>query len=140
MKALSLWQPWASAIACGVKCIETRSWYTPYRGPLAIHAAKKWDGDLKDTTLFLCGLHPVFGDRLKATGTPMPLGQVICTVDLVACTSSEELLRRGISKMEQDFGDFSDCRWGWEMANVKVLPEPIPARGFQQLWEWNQTA
>lgn len=41
MKALTLWQPWASLVALGVKTIETRSWSTSYRGPLAIHAAKK---------------------------------------------------------------------------------------------------
>jgi len=40
MKALSLWQPWASLVALRVKTIETRSWSTSYRGPLAIHAAK----------------------------------------------------------------------------------------------------
>lgn len=37
---LTLHQPWASLIAVGVKTIETRSWSTPYRGPLAIHAGK----------------------------------------------------------------------------------------------------
>lgn len=41
MKALTLWQPWASLIALGVKTIETRGWSTNYRGPLAIHAAKR---------------------------------------------------------------------------------------------------
>lgn len=41
MKALTLWQPWATLVALGVKTIETRSWSTSYRGPLAIHAAKK---------------------------------------------------------------------------------------------------
>ena len=41
MKALTLWQPWASLVALGVKTIETRSWSTTYRGPLAIHAAKR---------------------------------------------------------------------------------------------------
>src|SRR5260370_42620635 len=30
-------QPWATLIALGAKRIETRSWSTPYRGPLAIH-------------------------------------------------------------------------------------------------------
>lgn len=39
VKALTLWQPWASLVALGVKTIETRSWSTKYRGPLAIHAA-----------------------------------------------------------------------------------------------------
>lgn len=41
MKALTLHQPWASLIAIGVKSIETRSWSTKYRGPLAIHASAK---------------------------------------------------------------------------------------------------
>jgi activating signal cointegrator 1 len=38
VKALTLHQPWASLIALGHKSIETRSWSTKYRGPLAIHA------------------------------------------------------------------------------------------------------
>ena len=42
MKALTLHQPWASLVALGVKTIETRSWATSYRGPLAIHAATRW--------------------------------------------------------------------------------------------------
>lgn len=41
MKVLTLHQPWASLVALGVKSIETRSWPTQYRGPLAIHAAAK---------------------------------------------------------------------------------------------------
>ena len=40
MKAISLTQPWATLVAIGAKQIETRSWGTPYRGELAIHAAK----------------------------------------------------------------------------------------------------
>lgn len=42
MKVLTLHQPWASLIALGVKTIETRSWSTAYRGPLAIHAGSTW--------------------------------------------------------------------------------------------------
>lgn len=42
MKTLTLHQPWASLVALGVKSIETRSWSTRYRGPLAIHAGKGW--------------------------------------------------------------------------------------------------
>lgn len=41
MKALSLRQPWASMIADGRKTIETRTWRTRYRGPLAIHASAR---------------------------------------------------------------------------------------------------
>lgn len=40
MRAITLTQPWATLVAVGAKRIETRSWGTAYRGPLAIHAAK----------------------------------------------------------------------------------------------------
>lgn len=46
MKAISLWQPWASLIACGAKPYETRSWapsVSMIGQPIAIHAAKKID-------------------------------------------------------------------------------------------------
>lgn len=40
MKGLTLTQPWATLVAIGAKRVETRSWSTNYRGPIAIHAAK----------------------------------------------------------------------------------------------------
>lgn len=41
MKCLSVRQPWANIIAAGTKTIETRSWWTKYRGPLLIASCKK---------------------------------------------------------------------------------------------------
>lgn len=41
MKGITLYQPWPTLIALGVKHIETRPRGTTYRGPLLIHAAKK---------------------------------------------------------------------------------------------------
>lgn len=38
MKALTVTEPWATLIAIGAKRIETRSWPTEYRGPVAIHS------------------------------------------------------------------------------------------------------
>ena len=46
MKAITIRQPWASLIVSldqngrPLKSVETRSWKTGYRGPLAIHAGK----------------------------------------------------------------------------------------------------
>lgn len=34
MKALTIWQPWAGAVAAGIKKNETRSWSTKYRDRL----------------------------------------------------------------------------------------------------------
>ena len=42
MRAITVQQPWASAIATGAKTVENRSWWTSYRGPLAIHAGTRW--------------------------------------------------------------------------------------------------
>ena len=33
-------QPYATLLAIGAKSIETRSWKTPYRGLLAVHASQ----------------------------------------------------------------------------------------------------
>jgi hypothetical protein len=43
MKAISLWQTWATPVAIGAKRFETRDWSTKHRGPIAIYAAKKSD-------------------------------------------------------------------------------------------------
>ena len=38
---LSMHQPWATLLIRGIKMHEGRSWYTPHRGRLWIHAAAK---------------------------------------------------------------------------------------------------
>lgn len=40
MKAITVWQPWATLLGTGQKHNETRSWRTSYRGEILIHAAK----------------------------------------------------------------------------------------------------
>ena len=51
LKAISLKQPWASMI--GLKTIETRRWYTSYRGDLLIVSSQK-PADLGPTGVALC--------------------------------------------------------------------------------------
>lgn len=105
MKAISLWQPWASLIACGAKPFETRHWAPPREligQPIAIHAAKKIDkGAAEFATDLMYGQHQPGGydlaDKLAASfkGTPdelmglfgkacMPIGCVVCIVHLDA--------------------------------------------------------
>ena len=45
VKVLSVRQPWASLIAAGIKDVENRTWSTPYRGILYIHASQRFDRD-----------------------------------------------------------------------------------------------
>lgn len=102
MKAISLWQPWASLIACGAKRYETRDWPPPSKligQRIAIHAAKKIDKEAAGLAEQL--LYTQRGGRLSnelyasIKGTPdrlmgkfgmahMPIGCVVCTAVLVA--------------------------------------------------------
>ena len=41
-RALTLRQPWAWAVAAGHKDVENRTWQTPHRGCMAIHAGGEW--------------------------------------------------------------------------------------------------
>lgn len=37
---------------------------------------------------------------------------------------------------EYVFGDYTPGRYAWILEDVKQLPEPIPAKGHQGLWNW----
>lgn len=137
LKAITLWQPWASLVAAGVKRNETRSWATSYRGPLAIHAAKctpAWvwelinkDPDLRELMSRAFGHHDV---------AKLPSGVLLCTTDLWACVPVDEMAIGELSETEKLCGNYSSGRFAWCLKDAKPLPEPIPARGRQGLWEW----
>ena len=37
------------------------------------------------------------------------------------------------------FGDWTPGRYAWEFKNMMLLPKPIPAKGAQRLWNWDET-
>lgn len=145
MRALSLWQPWATLIALQAKRFETRSWYTSYRGRLIIHAAKNAEG------MELCIKRPYFDVLNQAgyivNGKPsLPMGCAICVVDLVGCyrTNGHGIgyhIDGGIGERpepaphEREFGDYSEGRYAWQLENVRVFDAPIPMKGMQGLFD-----
>lgn len=127
MKALTITQPWASLIALGYKRVETRSWTTKHRGPLAIHASAGWTK--ADRT---------FAEELVAEGVlptlDVPRGAVIALAELYAISPTEGL---EISKEENRMGNFGPGRFAWGLSDVVAI-EPVPAKGALGLWEWNR--
>src|SRR6476646_5512325 len=115
MKAITLWQPWASLIAWGEKQYETRSWYTAYRGPLAIHAGKM------DDTVELLECNSFYREAFDRAGVSyelrLPAGCVLCIVDLIDVVETESLKGK-ISQAEENFGDYSSGRFAWKLSNV----------------------
>ena len=138
MKALTLYEPHAMLVAIDAKKNESRSWGTSYRGPLAIHAAKQWPSWAKLLLL---------RERFRSVLLPMnlhypealPLGAIVATCVLVECwkigVDSQYLI---LSDQERAFGDYSLGRFMWMLSNIKRVDPPIPARGKQRLWEWDE--
>jgi hypothetical protein len=174
VKALTLHQPWATAIAEGIKTIETRSWSTSYRGPLAIHAGSKMaPGMAGPAGMF--GRYTVDRDGpgeewyILDSDWPgrdqgqhqypiyLPLGAVVAVATLVDVvpivadgmgiqqwSDGRLIWIRGGDLEDVDltdqapWGDFSPGRFAHFLDDVRKLDEPIPARGRQGLWEWEE--
>ncbi len=137
MKALSLWQPWASLVADGTKRVETRSWRTSHRGPIAIHAAATRAGweDLDEEVALLLGLKCV-PPRRAPRPSDYAHGAVVAIADLVHCEVMDEGLLASEDRLERLVGDWRLGRFAWFLENVRPVQAPIPARGRQGLWEW----
>lgn len=141
MKALSLWQPWASAMAVGEKKIETRHWSTGYRGLIALHAAKRKPSVSEIAELLESGFwHDTF---LKAGAKQLqcrriidalPYGCYVAVGDLKYIQRTENMGCEDVTLKESFFGNYSEGRFGWVFENVRALKVPVPAIGRQQLW------
>lgn len=149
MKALTILQPWASLIQIGAKKIETRSWTSTYRGPLAIHAGKGGATEGRN----LMWAEP-FKSALNAVGykffNEMLRGALIATCQLVSVIPVYKITDRGfyqwtgpdgrdyrfdLTDQERAFGDYTFGRYAWLLADVDELSTPVPARGALGLWE-----
>lgn len=131
MKALSLWQPWASAIAAGVKKIETRSRRTNYRGPLAIHASKK----------LIIPNDPEFISVLKHFGLldqELPQGCILGWTELKGCILMTGETISSVGRVERVFGRYESGRYMWLLGDFHAFKKPIPCRGQQFLFDWEE--
>lgn len=147
LRGLTLWRPWAASIVHGPKRVENRPWAPPTRLLdaglwLALHAGRTWDIDGAEFIIEhldgqILGLHDtsvilVRDDARAQDAWPLPwIEQGIVGVARVVrayryvCPPPTEALEH-----EWSFGP-----WCWELADVQALPEPIPCRGRQSLWE-----
>jgi len=100
VKALSVRQPRASAIADGSKTLETRTWATAHRGPLLVCATK----------------------RPQMQG--LPTGVAICIVEVTDCrpmTPADVEAAGGVP--------YREGLYVWELAHPEPLAEPFPVVG-----------
>lgn len=139
MKAISLWEPWASLIRVGAKTYETRSWSTSYRGQLLICAAKKKDESAKelfDTPEFqkpFIGTHPGLLDGYLPFEC-LNFGKAVAIVELIRCEPTINLSFSDFSK-EEMFGDYSPGRFEWKLRMINNKFIPFDVKGSQGFFE-----
>lgn len=136
MKALTIWQPYATFIALGIKEFETRSWPTNYRGPLLIHAAKRPLGlDEKFLIESLSEKYSLIGLLLLPI-VEYPLGAIICKVDVVDCVPTDSFTPNNLERM---LGGWGEGRFAWKFEDVKALNIP-DVSGKQGFWNFPENA
>ena len=146
--ALSVNQPWAYLLAIGQKCYETRSWKTEYRGPVLIHASKRWNMTMaracyeapffaimwESGIKFPASLFNYRSHQNRVPDLGLAFGAVIGFAILEKVIATEDLLE-GLSPQERAFGNFKPGRYAFLYERPVRLATPIPCRGKLGLFE-----
>jgi activating signal cointegrator 1 len=129
--AMSLWQPYASLVAAGLKPFETRDRRPPAHlvgARIAIHAALRKPQFGEITPAISAAMAARTGNRLWFES--LPFGAVLCTAHLAAVFPAERV-------PADAFGDYTPGRWAWHLTDVAPLPAPVPAKGERMHgWLW----
>lgn len=161
MKALTIWQPWASLIIAGAKPYEFRGWRPPASmigQRIVIHAAARkidkvgamglWntlvERDYDDIGRILAAetcLHPEAAEPILSRvfqegADPLPMaagiGSAIIGEPRLGTRIAEEF---GVPRANDSDRD-QHANWGWPMLEIEAWADPIPMRGAQGFWNW----
>lgn len=158
MKALTIWQPWATLIITGGKPYEFRGWRVPRSligQRVVIHAATR-KVRIKDELLPLAKLlEQRDRDPVAAAETCLNAELAHRTLAQVLTGRLELPLAAGLgtaiigepvlgTRVAEQFGvpraNDSDrdqhANWGWPLTDIERWDTPIPMRGAQGFWNW----
>lgn len=132
--AITLWQPWATLLALGLKKYETRSWPTPgfaIGQPCAIHAAVRKPRYDECNEEIISAL----ANRDVRALEELPLGAIVAVSTFQEAAPAEEIAKglRVVGGDELAFGDFTPGRFAWRFSRMTPI-QPVEAKGMQQVW------
>lgn len=137
VRAITVKQPWAWAIAHGGKTIENRSRGTKFRGLILIHAGASWSdrGGRDDRVLdawWGAGPRP---RHASLEAAHYRTRAVIAVAELVDSHPDAACCRPwGESQYSEASGRTRTDVHHLVLANVLALPDPVPATGALGLW------
>jgi len=141
VKASTLYQPWATLVAKGLKVVETRTtdrfWRSMHGRPVAIHAGR---ARVDDAWGEIVDWDRGTAITVKERAHEWPRGEVVAVSRVGRvwrCTGDdgpgEPMGWRTASELALCDARQRVCV---ELDNTRELKEPVPARGYQGLWGW----
>lgn len=126
IRALTVTQPWAAAIASGHKTIENRTWSTRYCGTLLIHAGQRFDEAAIGLELDAHRMWAALAAVLPAAPGALDRGAIIATARLADCHTADGCCA--------PWGEQRPGIWHWVLADIRPLPESVRCPGRLGLW------
>lgn len=154
MKALTIWQPWASLIMLGAKPHEFRRWNYAYRFPtlvgqrIVVHAGVRpaRASEIADLIHRLneggyieTGVHPKAALPYLhqwPADRQLPLGSGLGTVVLGKPVKAVDLFKDQVADSDR----LDEHVWAWPMTEIQHFEPIIPMRGAQGFWDWPKAA
>jgi hypothetical protein len=144
--AITIWQPWASLIAAGVKPFEFRKWSAPpwvRHRRIGIHAGARPVKRVELHELILKLRHDQPGTGLRREALELleawavspgmlPLSSVLCTALLGQPRLAMDLFRGTVSDSDR----IAHQIWAWPLSDIEVLEPFEPVVGAQGFWRW----
>jgi hypothetical protein len=156
MKALTVWQPWASLIMIGAKAYEFRRWNFTDRSHLrhlvgqriVIHAGARkptlvecddiigriYEGESAlDAELALPLVRSLMSSIASRAQPSVLLAAALGTVVVGEPRRCTDLFAGVIADSDR----IDEHMWAWPMTDPQPFPAPIPAAGAQGFWNWS---
>lgn len=151
MRALTVWQPWASMIVLGLKPYEFRGWPAPaslHGQRIAIHAGARYvrrtevdeilaslraekAGHGLPTTLKVDETIAFLEHVIAEHTMGLPLSAIVGTAVLGTPKRAKDL-----AELRADSDRVDHTKWAWPMQDVQLALPPRPATGMQGIWHW----
>ncbi|KAM3356572.1 activating signal cointegrator 1 [Capsicum galapagoense] len=131
---LTMHQPWASLLVYGIKRIEGRSWPSPIRGRLWIHAASKIPEPetIKAMEDFYREIYAVDGITDLKFPEHYPVSRLLGCVEVTGCVTCEELVNW--DQIPEGVRLEGQTKFCWLCEQPQKLIVPFEMRGFQGVY------